>query len=240
MKPTLIRRLSCVLALSILLTTTLLRAAEKEASKTAAPIRVLIVTGGHGFEAEPFFAVFDAIPDVTYTKAEYPAAAELLKPDLTDQYDVVVFYDMWSKPLAPDQQVNFVNLLRKGIGVVALHHTLGAHRDWPEYVKIIGGRYCLKEQEIDGAVQPKSSFSHGEDMHVTIADPKHPITRGLQDFQIHDETYKDYYTARNVQGLLNTAHPKNEPELAGVTQHGKRPVCYLILGSDHLSYENPA
>ena len=60
-------------------------------------IRVLLITGGHGFEEKPFYALIGAIPDVTYTTAAYPAGAELLRPELAKDYDVIVFYDMWAK-----------------------------------------------------------------------------------------------------------------------------------------------
>ncbi|HID24438.1 MAG TPA: hypothetical protein EYP14_18845 [Planctomycetaceae bacterium] len=149
---------------------------------TQAKIRVLVVTGGHHFEAKPFFAIFAAIPDITYSKTEYPAAADQLKPELTDRYDVVVFYDMWSKPLSDRQKKDFVALLQKGIGVVALHHTLAAHRDWPEYAKIIGGRYVLRDTKTNGQSLPLSRYFHGQDVLVRVADPNHPITRGLKHF----------------------------------------------------------
>ena len=38
-------------------------------------IRVLLTFGGHGFEQRPFFAMFDAMPGVKYTKAPLPQSA---------------------------------------------------------------------------------------------------------------------------------------------------------------------
>lgn len=49
---------------------------------------VLVVTGGHLFEADPFFAVFDAIDDAVEDIAWTAAGAP------TTGHDVVVFYDM--------------------------------------------------------------------------------------------------------------------------------------------------
>ncbi|HID76493.1 MAG TPA: hypothetical protein EYP56_10905, partial [Planctomycetaceae bacterium] len=106
-------------------------------------IRVLLTTGGHGFQAEPFYAVFDAMEDVTYTKAQLPQDAGLLKPGLEKKYDVIVMYDM-VRGFPPEQQEAFVALLRRGIGVVSLHHNLGAHRDWGEFRKIIGGKFIFE------------------------------------------------------------------------------------------------
>lgn len=204
----------------------------------AGKIRVLLTFGGHGFEQEPFFAMFDALPGVEYTKAPLPQSADLLKPGLEKDYDVIVRYDM-VPGIKPEQRQAFVALLDKGIGLVSLHHNLGAHRDWDEFRNIIGGRFFLKEEEIDGKRYGKSGWSHGEDMKVTVVDQEHPITRGLEDFQIHDETYKDYYTDPDVKVLLKTDHPKNDPELAWVKEYGKSRVFYLMLGHDHHAWQNP-
>jgi type 1 glutamine amidotransferase len=183
--------------------------------------------------------MFDAIKDVQYTKAEFPRDLDLLKPGLEKQYDALVMYDMNPK-ISPEQQKSFKALLEKGIGLVALHHNLAAHRNWPEYRKIIGGLYVLAPAEIDGKAWAKSTWSHGETIPVSIVDREHPITRGLAEFTIHDETYGGYYVAPGVHVLLKTNHPKNTPELCWTTKYGASPVVYLMLGHDGLAYANPS
>ncbi len=42
-------------------------------------IRVLLVTGGHPFEKEPFFKLFQDNPDITYQAVEHPDAHALLQ-----------------------------------------------------------------------------------------------------------------------------------------------------------------
>lgn len=217
-----------------------LTAAASEAAEDAAgPIRILLTYGGHGFEETPFFAMFDALPGVQTTKAPLPEKADLLRPGLEKQCDVIVMYDMVAG-ISPAQQQAMLELLKRGIGIVSLHHNLGAHRDWDEFTKIIGGKFVLKPRELDGQAYPVSTWSHGEDLKVTIADRQHPITQGLEDFQIHDETYGGYYTAAGVHVLLKTDHPKNDPELAWTTQYANSRVFYLMLGHDHLAWQNPA
>lgn len=202
-------------------------------------IRVLLTFGGHGFEEKPFFAMFDAMPNVEYTKAELPQAADLLKPGLEKDYDVIVMYDMVAG-ITPEQQEAFLALLKKGIGLVSLHHNMGAHADWDQFPNVIGGKFFLKPGEIDGEKHPKpSGWEHDQDLKVSVADPKHPITRGLKDFEIHDEVYNNYYTSPKVRVLLKTDHPKNDPELAWVKRFGNSRVFYLMLGHDHAAYENP-
>lgn len=201
-------------------------------------IRVLVVTGGHDFQAEPFYAMFDANQDIQYRKVQVPEQADMLGPELADQIDVLVLYDM-SRGFTPEQNKRFQALLQKGIGVVALHHTLGSHQQWPEYQKIIGGQYLIEPREVNGQQVPGSTFQHDVDMHVKIADPAHPITQGLKDFDIHDEAYKQYWTDPDVQVLLTTDHALSDPELAWVKTYGNSRVFYLELGHDRYAYENP-
>ena len=42
------------------------------AAEKTAKIRVLLTYGGHGFEEKLFFAMWDAMPGVEYTKARCP------------------------------------------------------------------------------------------------------------------------------------------------------------------------
>ncbi|MFO7906288.1 MAG: family 16 glycoside hydrolase [Planctomycetota bacterium] len=224
-----------VVLLSFLVST--LRAADKpEAEK----IQALVVTGGHGYEKPAFEGMFDAFPDVAATHVTYPAAAEKLAPELADEFDVIVFYDMWAQGISPDQQKAFLQLLKRGIGVVALHHAMAAHQNWPEYKKIIGGRYYLRERKEDGKVLPKSGYAHGQDIPVHIAKPDHPITEGMEDFTIHDETYNNYYTDPDATVLLTTEHPKSDRELAWTKTYENSKVVYIELGHDHFAYEHPS
>jgi type 1 glutamine amidotransferase len=229
--------ISITLALTILLFAVAVAAQETDAPAKE-KIRLLVTFGGHGFQQEPFFAMFDAMKNVEYTKAPLPASADLLAPGLQKKYDVIVMYDMVGG-VSAEQQKAFVALLNEGIGLVSLHHNLGAHRKWDEFRRIIGGKFIFEPREIDGEKLTKSGWSHGEDLKVTVADPQHPITKGLKDFEIHDETYNDYYTAADVKVLLKTDHPKNDPELAWVKDYGKSRVFYFMLGHDAKAWKNP-
>jgi type 1 glutamine amidotransferase len=225
--------IACTLALGFLGVPSL------TAEENAQPVRVLLTFGGHGFEQEAFFGMFDDLDGVVYTKAELPKDARLLHPDLRKTTDVVVMYDMVPK-ISADQQKAFLALLNQGIGVVSLHHNLGAHRDWDEYVRVIGGKFVFQDEVLEGTPYTKSTWSHGEDLRVQVVAPEHPITRGIKDFTIHDESYGGFYTASGVQVLLKTDHPKNDPELAWTTTYGNSRVFYLMLGHDHLAWENPS
>lgn len=201
-------------------------------------IRVLVTYGGHGFDEKEFWAMFDAIADITWAKAELPKQADILKPGLEKQYDVLVMYDMCQK-LTPEQQQAFVDLLKRGIGVVSLHHNLGAYFEWEEFQKIIGGRFCLRDIVIDGKPYKQSAAIHGQNLRVLVADKTHPITQGVNDFDIHDEVYGPFYTAKGIHVLLRTEHPQNNPIIAWTHCYHESPVFYLMLGHDRYAYQNP-
>jgi len=222
-----------VIALFVSILSPVTPAAEPE------KIRILLTYGGHGFQQEPFFAMFDAMEGIEYEKCPLPQSADRFAPGLEEDIDVIVMYDMCGQ-FTTEQQAAFLKLLKeRGIGLVSLHHNLGAHRSWPEYTKIIGGKYVFAPEEIEGEMRGKSTYSHDEDLDIKVADADHPITAGLEGFTIHDETYGNFFTSKNARVLLTTDHPKNSPSILWVQQYGKSPVCYFMLGHDGKSYANP-
>ena len=122
-----------------------------------------------------------------------PKAADLLKPSLKKDYDVIVMYDM-TPGFTPEQQKAFVELLNAGIGLVSLHHNIGSHQEWDEFRKIIGGIHIPKEFVVDGKKYGPSGATDNQDIHVTVVDKNHPITKGIQRLQD---------SRRNVQRLLH-------------------------------------
>jgi uncharacterized protein len=212
---------------------------KKDESSAARKLRVLVVTGGHGFQVAPFYQMFDRMTDVEYRQETYPKAAELLKPGLEQVYDAIVMYDMVGS-ITPDQQKAFVELLNAGIGLVLLHHDLGAHRDWPEFTKIRGGKFFFKPETVDGKGYGASSFKDDQKVKVLIADHEHPITKGLQDYEIQDEIYGKCYVSPDVRVLLKTDHPLSCPALAWVHEYGKSKVFYLMSGHDSKAWNNPS
>jgi len=214
-------------------------AVELAAAGETKPLRVLLTYGGHKFQEKEFFAVWDSLPGVTWAKCELPRQADMLKPGLEKEFDVIVLYDM-VRQITPEQQTAFAELLKnRGIGLVATHHSLASHTNWPEYTQIIGGKYLFQPTVIDGKEYPRSTFSHDQELRVTVADKQHPITRGLADFTLHDETYGGFYVAPDVHVLLTTDHPKCNREIAWTKQYGKSRVCYLMFGHDNQAWQNP-
>lgn len=208
------------------------------AADAGGKIKVLVVTGGHGFEKEAFFKVFEDNREIAFTAATQGKTATVYeRADLLD-YDVVLLYDMVSS-ITEAQKAKFLALFDKGIGLVVTHHALVSFQDWPDYERIIGGKY-LKKEERDGAkVWPASGYKHDEEIPVIIVAKQHPITLGVKDFTIHDEIYTNFLVQPDVFPLLTTTHPRSGKPLAWTRTQGKSRVVYLELGHDHQAYENP-
>jgi len=54
---------------------------------------VLLVTKGHPFDHNTFFALFDSL-DIRWTHVEQPAARVFFSPEFAADYDAFVMYDM--------------------------------------------------------------------------------------------------------------------------------------------------
>jgi uncharacterized protein len=203
-----------------------------------AKIKVLLITGGHGFEQEPFRKVFTDDRAIALTQATHGANGPTAydREDLLT-YQVVVLYDM-PKEITAAQKARFLSLFDKGIGLVALHHALVSYQHWPEYEQIIGGRYPEADGK-SGAVSEAVGYQHDVEVPIVIVAKDHPITAGLRDFTIHDEIYWGFHVQPDVTPLLTTTHPRSGKPLAWTRTQGQSRVVYLQLGHDHLAYENP-
>jgi uncharacterized protein len=212
-------------------------AADSEQSPKG-KIRVLVVTGGHGFEKEPFFKLFKDNPDITYQAAEHPKAHALLSAEAAKQWDVLVLYDMHQE-ITPEAKADFVARLKEGKGLVVLHHAIANYQAWPEYTAIIGAHYYLAKTNINGVEKPRSAWKEGVHFRIQVAEPQHPVTQGVSDFDTHDETYKLFDVAEDVHPLLTTEEPLSNKVIAWAKTYEGARVVYMQCGHDHFAYENP-
>jgi hypothetical protein len=76
-------------------------------------------------------------------------------------------------------------------------------------------------------------------MPVHVVDKKHPLTRGVDDFMIHDEVYGNFRVLPTVSPLLTTTHPESSDTIAWTNKYGDSRIVYIQLGHDHHAYEDP-
>ena len=201
-------------------------------------LKVLVVTGGHGFDQEPFFKMFTDNPGIAFTHAEH-AKTNATAYERTDllSYDAVVLYDL-PQNLTEEQKAKFLALFDNGVGLVVLHHALASYQQWPDYEKIIGGRYVEPDPNKPGTVTEKVGWKHDEEIPVVIVATNHPITAGLKDFTIHDEIYWGFRMSKDVTPLITTTHPKSGKPLGWCRMQGKSRVVYLQLGHGPEAFNN--
>lgn len=204
------------------------------------PIRILVITGGHDYKKEQFNQMLSSFgPSITFQIAELPGAYDLFLPENRDKYDVLVFYHMWQK-ITNEQAKVFAECIRNGKPVVALHHSICAYDDWPEYWDIIGGKYFHKVTTFKGKEFQPCSYIHDLHFGVKVARPKHPVTKGVNDFEIFDETYKGYYVEDGVTPLLTTDEPSSTPVIGWAKKYDKARIVVLQSGHDAPTFENPS
>ena len=200
-------------------------------------VRVLVVTGGHAFEEDEFFQMFDAMKVVLWRHARFTEGAEdLLSPEASSAYDVVVFYDMFQDP--ERHKTGWLQLMQRGKGMVFLHHALGSYRKWDEYNNIVGGRAWFGRPS-EGDLHARSIPKQGVSYRVHIANSTHPITQGLRDFDLVDETYSGYEVNPKVEVLLTADHPDSGKVIGWTHRYKNSRIVYLQPGHDHTVYRNP-
>lgn len=125
-------------------------------------------------------------------------------PELIGRSDaVVLFLAEGAAWLArePSRRVALEALLKRGGGVVVLHWAMGSKKAGPvkPFVELVGG--CHGGPDRKYAVVETS---------VSVADPDHPVTRGLKGFKAKDEFYYKLKLAPGVTPLLK-AEVEGEP-----------------------------
>lgn len=187
-------------------------------------IRVLVVTGGHDYPTG-FYTLFQGYPDVRWDHRAHRAPADGYIRDLAKRYDVVVLYDMEQD--APEtQRRNLMDFVRAGGGVVALHHALASLPQWKEFHDLIGGAYLQRAE----AGRPASTYQHDVRMRIHVADRAHPVTRGIEDFEVEDEVYGGLWVSPDARVLLTTDHPASSKAVAWAMTNANARVVAIQPG----------
>ena len=107
-----------------------------------------------------------------------------------------------------------------------LHHALLAYRGWSLWNDLVG----VHDRGL--------GYYHGQDLHVHIADKEHPITHGLEDWTMVDETYTMADAGPGNHILLTTDHPRSMRTLAWTRRYKNSRVFCLESGHDNKAYSN--
>jgi len=194
------------------------------------PVRVELVIGGHDF-APSLVGVFEGWGDIAANVVWQPDAYAKGRLERTD---VIVQYDM-VQSISDDARANLVRHLEAGKGLVVLHHALASYQDWPWWWKeVVGARYVLKETPDLG----RSTYKHGVALTTrTVA--AHPVTQGIPDMYIVDETYKNMWFSPDIEVLIRTDEASSDGPLVWIGPYKKARVAVIQLGHGPEAHRHP-
>ena len=200
----------------------------------AQPIKIMVVTGGHAYDTLQFFEMFDALRGIEYEHFQQPKANLKLVKDNAEDFDVLVFYDMW-KSISDAEKSAYLKLTQEGKPFLFLHHSIASYQDWPEFEKILGGKYVEKGRGVP--VQEQSNYEHDVWVYTKVENVT-PVTRGLSEPRFFDEVYGNVRISENVFPLLKTRHPKSMEIVAWENKYNNSKIIYLQPGHDYRTYQN--
>lgn len=200
----------------------------------AQPIKVMVVTGGHSYDTLQFFEMFDALSGIKYEHFQQPKANQKLVKDNAEDFDVLVFYDMW-KTISDAEKSAYLKLTHEGKPFLFLHHSIASYQDWPEFEKILGGKYVEKGRGVP--VEEQSNYEHDVWVYTKVENYT-PVTVGLKEPRFFDEVYGNVRISENVFPLLKTRHPKSMEIVAWENRYKNSRILYLQPGHDYRTYQN--
>jgi type 1 glutamine amidotransferase len=156
---------------------------------------LLVLSGGHPYEAGPFDELLRAFGDWEITHRVHPEGGEADATEAIAAADALLFYDMAGysfadgavtmRPPSPAFRQAVAARFAGGKGAVAMHHALAGWALWPEWHEWLGGTFHYQP----GAHGPDSGYRHDVAYEAQVV-ADHPVTRGLPpSFPVTDELY---------------------------------------------------
>ena len=194
-------------------------------------LKVAVVTGRHAFDVPAFFDLLRSMPGIEF----FPQELENFVADLgrvRNRYDALVFYNyhqaVTGNGQPPETRAVLEELGETGQGIVLWHHGLVAFPGWKKWADLTG-------------LEDRTFTAHkAQTVRVEVAGSGHPITRGLESWQMVDETYDMESIPQNSEILLATDHPLSMRALAWTRQVGRSPVFCCQSGHGRDAYTDPS
>ncbi|NWF83890.1 MAG: ThuA domain-containing protein [Bryobacteraceae bacterium] len=200
----------------------------------AKPVRVLAVTGGHGYP-EAFYSLLNGMPGIEWKHA--PSHEDAFRRPINDRFDVLLLHDMYER-VTPAAQHALERWVEAGKGVISLHHAIVDYTEWPFWwQEVIGGKYFVEAK--DG--YKKSSYKEGVEFVVRAVKGKqgHPVLEGVPPLAVEDEMYKDMWHSPRIEVLMETDNPLNDRPVVYIGPHAKARAIHIQLGHSAHTMENP-
>lgn len=149
----------------------------------------------------------------------------VFSPERLSAYGLIVLTTTGGQ-LAPEQAQALTQWVREGGGLVGIHSATDSFKNSFEYLRLIGGWFRSHPPQLSIAVE--------------IGDPAHPITQGVEPFEVWDELYLMFYDPTYVHVVCRTHSFENrEVPIAWTRAEGEGRVFYLSLGHTEQAYASP-
>jgi len=195
-------------------------------AQAAEKIRLHLLQGG-GHDWKGNFALLTDILD-KMGDFEVTASQDLdeLTADNIKKYDVLLFYGSGNNFKSPEQEKGLLDWVHNGGAWVGVHSATDSFKQSDGYWEMVGGRFA----------------GHGGGKFtVRIIDHEHPITKGLEDFEVQDETYShNYHKNMCIRCLDRMDRGKEQQAMAWVSYYGTGRVFYTSNGHGREAWANPA
>jgi len=142
----------------------------------------------------------------------------------TKQFDIIIQYTTGMQ-LTKEQEKGLCDFVQNGGGYVGIHSASDSFKNADRYWEMLGGRFA----------------GHGGGKFtVYIYDHDHPITRGMRDFEIQDETYShNYHRNAQMRSLTRMNRGNERQSMSWVSSYGKGRVFYTGNGHGREAWTNP-
>lgn len=144
--------------------------------------KVAVLVENHEYDVVGFQKMLDSFEDCEC----YVQPVDLFVRDALNQlvYDTVLWYNM-NIPI-PEEGSPLRHYMENvlgstGQGIVLMHHALLCFKHWDLYTDVSGISIRLEEGLF--------SYHQNTAVRVRVEDASHPVTQGIQDFTLIDETY---------------------------------------------------
>ena len=197
----------------------------------AEKIKVLFLRGGgiHDWKTSTaiLLPIFEKMGDFEVTLTE---SLDDLKADNINKHNLVLFHttglNFAAGEAGKEQEKGLCDFVRNGGGWAGIHSASDSFHASKAYWELVGGTF----------------IGHGGGKFTVYnIDPDHPITKGLSDFEIQDETYAHkYHTNMVIRSLLRMNKGDERQAMGWVQEYGKGRVFYSGLGHGKEAWANPS
>ena len=200
------------------------------------PRRAVIVTGENSFNGHVWKEtsvelknILDAGKD--FAEVNIEASPGFIADPAFLTYDVAVFDFRNQNPFPNEEAIeaNLLKFLSQAKGLLTIHWANGAFPYWAEF------------QNMVGRAQQSRHDNRGQ-FTVRIANPDHPITRGMSDYQADDELFWDSKVGNRLVNPLAVAKSNMqfaEYPMVMTIRYGNSNVVNIPMGHDVRALKVP-